>query len=788
MPAFRFGESLPTACGTTIPISTYKSGQNPPMETEDRFDTLLNNCQDVVLSHLRPLLDHMFENSDVALLRFAEKAESNQTQALFFDAMNEVRKKRPVIEQVFFSELKRSFSNFPVSPVETGASLATMDAGRLSLVDTKQVEESVATQNAVRKLNRSILEIVFALKQRLSIVNHGTVVREKQIPAGPAWLGAAFQKAVGELEFETRIRLVIIALFDKYVLDKAHGLFEEYNERLIQAGILPNLKYEVRKNPATDVTILNPGARNGEIPDPDFGNTQDAGHTPDEMDDDLFDRICGLLSVPQAEDSQAHGQTGTVSGNVTPIRFGASGPGPGAAMPGGGRPGNGAAAGKDTSVSVTRAQSGAASVSSTEFIANIEIDETLIDRLQDTLSRERQKIFGSLDRRKIPAADNNIIELVGMLFEFMLKEESLPNTGKALLSRLHTPLLKAAILDRTFFTTSDQPARKLLNNMISAGSRWIDEQQLERGIFPGMKETVDQVLNEFHDDPGVFVGIQSDFDARIDELQRRSSVIEQRTNEAASGQEKLLTARKHARKQIQEITTGQRIDASAEEFLSQIWSDKLTFIMLRNKNGAESEEWRNAVALADRIVTSTCLPPDEAILRQRLASLDTLQTTIRDASLNLQQANKEKLLGMLFSRQRAALEGVDTGSPDTPEAGEPVEQPEHAPAGQTLETAEIAAVLARLQAVDFGTWFEFSGADAPTQRVKLSWHSTVTEKFMFVDQLGAKVAIVPSRELAESMLKGHARILKNEHKPFVNRALAAIYRVLDQRSKTTANA
>lgn len=776
------------------------------METTVRFDKLLVSCRDMTLSHLRPLLDGMFENADVALLSFAEKAESNMTQSLFFDAMNEVRTKRPVVEQVFFRQLEHSFSNFPISaPEGTDNPTTTTGAGGLSLVDTAIMEESVAIRNAVHKLNRNILECMFALKQRLSILNNGNAVTENQIPGGPAWLGAAFQKAVDELELETRVRLVVIALFDKYVLEKLHGLFDEYNERLIQASILPNLKYEVLKNPAANVATLNPAETSIPAPEPDPEARQDGEDGSTVNSDDLFGRICGLLSVPHGVTSQA--PTGVAprtaaAGNITPLH---SDTNRAAAhnIPAGSAHGDSGTADRGRSVLVSSINSvqsqvhnSTAATSSTDFIANIEIDEKLIGHLQETLSREREKIFGALDRRKIPTVDNNVIELVGMLFEFMLKEENLPNIAKALLSRLHTPLLKAAVIDRKFFTDSNQAARKLLNDMIAAGKRWVDEQQLERGIFPAMKETVDRVLEDFHENTGVFVDILTDFDAHVDELKRRATVVEKRTNEAASGQEKLLAARQQAQQQIQDIVAGQKVDTSVEQFLSKIWSDRLTFIVLRNRQGTASEEWRDAVELARQMVESTRPPTDEEVRRTRQASLNDFQQTIREASYNLQQADKEKLLSTLFNRQQAALQSLANDEPPSPQASptefvesaESTPQSPSTPEDQTADYPEITAMIAKLRAVDFGTWFEFSQADTPAHRAKLSWHSTVTEKFMFVDQLGVKVAIIPSRELAVCMLSGNARILETEHKPFVNRALEAIHRVLEQRSKATANA
>ena len=47
-----------------------------------------------------------------------------------------------------------------------------------------------------------------------------------------------------------------------------------------------------------------------------------------------------------------------------------------------------------------------------------------------------------------------MIELVGMMFEYMLNDDEIPNVAKAELSRLHTPYLKVAIIDKPFLPTT----------------------------------------------------------------------------------------------------------------------------------------------------------------------------------------------------------------------------------------------------------------------------------------------------------------------------------------------
>ncbi len=779
------------------------------MAIAPQFEKLMAGCQEMEISHLRPLMDRMFENADVALLEFAEKAECNTAQSLFFEAMGEVRKKRNIIEQQFYTELKRGFSEFPSKP-EGQAEPAEDDIalGTLSLLDTDEVETSVATLNATGKLASRVMDQIFALKQRLSIVNGGDAIEEKQIPGGPAWLGCAFQHAVENLDLENRVRLVFITLFEKFVLNKVDALYEEYNKRLIEHGILQNLRYEVRKQPGgveiVETTASDESADEEESAGEDAEELQPAA----DLGDELFGRICELMIGRRARGTGPQGGPGyatSAAPGESPANYASDGgyaEGDGDRGPATGQVGANTAGGGGGTALVgqihklqSQIQSGTKTQSSSEFIENIQVDDNLINRLQYTLAEEREKIFKGVDRRKLPVADNNVIELVGMLFEYMLKEENLPNVVKALLSRLHTPLLKVAVVDRAFFTHSQHSARTLLNNMTSAGIRWVEENQIERGIFPKMKEIVDRVLLEFKENVEIFDVLLADFDKAVKALDQRAGLVEKRTAEAADGQEKLQAARHSAQQEVSARCQGKPVPEATQEFLQRIWADKLTFILLRSQEGKESADWRAAISLADLIVDSSLPPSTEEQRSRRQQTLAELQKKVREATQKLQQANKEKLVNGLFEAQEQALTTVvapaslekpqvqareeEQQKPDaeetTPAEGTPAEGTQ-AP----KVSPEQEAMLEKLKTIPFGTWFEFSETDKPKRQVKLSWRSTVTEKFMFVDQMGAKATIISMHDLADCMLNNTARIVDADKKPFVDRALNAIHRMLDR--------
>ena len=758
------------------------------MAIATQFEKLMAGCQELTLSHLRPLMDRMFENADVALLDFAEKAESNVAQSLFFEAMGEVRNKRTVIEKQCYLEIKRGFAEFPCKPeAQPEPADDDMTLGNLSLVDTEEVETSIAARNAAGKLASRIMDQIFALKQRLSIVNGGEAIEEDQIPGGPAWLGCAFQHAVEQLELENKVRILCIALFDKYVLSKVDTLFSEYNKRLIDQGILPNLRYEVRKQPGgveiVETNSSDPSAEEAAEAEAEAEDDTGDYQGPSEVGEDVFGRICELMIGRRGRTMSQPGG----GNNVTPIASGGSVAGGSASGNAGGASGSGMVSGPALATQINKLQSqiqsAAPTLSSSEFIENIEIDENLIGQLQITLAEEREKIFGAIDRRKIPVADTNVIELVGMLFEYMLKEENLPNVVKALLSRLHTPLLKVAVIDRNFFTHAQHSARGLLNNMTSAGIRWVEDDQIERGIFPKMKEIVDSILLEFKEDVGIFDTLLKDFDKAVKDLDHRASLVETRATEAADGQEKLQAARHRAQQEVRTRCEETPVPASTQEFLQRIWADKLTFILLRSPQGDESADWQAATALADRIIESSLPPVSQEQRSERQQSLADFQKELRDATQTMQQANKESLVGTLFDAQNQALDTVIPVSEDHAQPQQPVvaDEPVQKHTAQKASlSAEQKAMLETLKSVPFGTWFEFSDPDAPKRQAKLSWRSTVTEKFMFVDHMGVKAAIIPMHELADSMLNKSVCIVDNEKKPFVDRALKSIHRMLDR--------
>ena len=88
----------------------------------------------------------------------------------------------------------------------------------------------------------------------------------------------------------------------------------------------------------------------------------------------------------------------------------------------------------------------------------------------------RQSLFNLVNQNPQPQGigriDDDAINLVSMLFEFILDDRQLPTPMKALLARLQIPMLKVVVLDKSFFSRGGHSARRLLNELATAAIGW----------------------------------------------------------------------------------------------------------------------------------------------------------------------------------------------------------------------------------------------------------------------------------------------------------------------------
>jgi hypothetical protein len=573
-------------------------------------------------------------------------------------------------------------------------------------------------------------------------------------------------------------------------------LYEMLNQRLINPGILPNLKFTAQRSPSASppsrpadggATTAAAQAPTGTSPAATFAPPA-ASHvgTPQNAPAaaPIIQAPADLSAPPPQDPGQLFGGLAALLGERRQQDLDAP-------LPGGTR-----------SIAAFAPRTATSTYSAGELLEALtrlqqQSASTLTQRLQGpqpvedikvNLQQQLESLSSLPGQQKLADQEADVIDLVGMLFDFILDDDNLPHSCKTVLSHLHTPYLKVALQDKALFTQHHHPARRLLNTMAQAGVLYGGEGD-ERGLLAKIHWVVERVIHGFTGDLLLFDNLLEEFNEFTVTLKHKVELREKRAVEAAKGRDRLLGARQQAVAVIQEVLRERQLPSVIHNFLELTWADVLVFVLLRH--GERSAEWQRAGEVAEQLAWSGT--PLDADGRSRLQNVrvtlldelrkglellggyheDGIRRLLQDivACQHAVQAQQPQLAAQIKSQLQESPLGAMLG--EDAALAEPVKRE-----GQL--TARAQALLKELQQLEFGTWFEFvQGKDTLT--LKLSWFSPTTHNYMFVDHSGQRVAVKPIRQLANEMEQGLARIVAPERSaPLMDRALGAIYRVLQR--------
>ncbi|RDJ00155.1 DUF1631 domain-containing protein [Dyella solisilvae] len=742
--------------------------------SSERGGALLNNVRDIAGRRLQILINGMFEHVDDALFDLAEKAENNAAQMHYFDGMREVRKRRPMVERGFLSLVSRELSDFASKYRTTTSGVPLpIGTGELSLVADNELEESLAITSMIGKNETRLTRELFAVNQRLSVIYGGLQIEDSTNPVGPAALSQAFRQAMRELNAEMRVKLIIYKLFDRYVLASLDELYQEINAELARAGVLPQLRHEVARGG---------GAQRGA-----GAGAQDAGAAGAE----------GAEGGAFLQDDEGAASNELLQTLRTLFSARRTGPeGATVRLPAG-------------AVQLPSANEliGALSVLQSQAAINQHLPVHSGSSNALELAGEVQQLkehllaqIGSLRGEKpsqVSTIDEDTIDLVGMLFEFILEDRNLPTEMQVMLARLQIPYLKAAILDRKLFAHRQHPARRLLDNLADAAKGWSAESDRDHRLHDKIKSIVDRLLQDFDDDLSIFERLCVELQEFQDISRRRAELAEQRVAESTRGREKLEQARRRAAREILSRIDGKNLPPLIHGILSRAWANYLVLTILRQ--GEESSEFRDALRFAGDFIDSTkpARTLDERrALRQMLPGIErALRRGL--ANVAFQESDIDRLLAQLHTYYRhqlgeavpeAEVQAVEESrSLPIPESIQPIAEtqeeltrtePEVEPPLDTPESRLVAELKP-------GTWLEFMSEPETVERAKLSWISPMSGRYLFVNRRGLKVADYSPHELAGALAAGVARVLDST--ALFDRALDAIVGRLSQPATATSH-
>jgi len=236
--------------------------------------------------------------------------------------------------------------------------------------------------------------------------------------------------------------------------------------------------------------------------------------------------------------------------------------------------------------------------------------------------------------------DNRVtIGLIGQVFDFVQRETVLAQDMRAVLGRLHVPVLRAAMLDPNLLQDHAHPARSLLDRLGALAAAILPGAKGLQALHGEASRLVDQVRQKFEADTLVFANAERELDAIVDGMLLQFDplyVTLSKTVEAADANGAQSAA---MQKILQGLLGPLKLDPRLANFIDTVWVK----VMLRQGGGV-----MDATLLPELIWSAQAktAPADRSVL---MRALPDLVRRIREGIA---------LLGLAPEASKAALDEV----------------------------------------------------------------------------------------------------------------------------------
>lgn len=752
----------------------------------------------------------------------AEQARSNSIQVRWLETLRTVRRTRPDFVPRFLQGLEAQLVGVrDGGGTEAADATARRGLGELSLVDASEMDESTTLAEIGSRIEMRHSLPIYLLGQRFGVLAGRPAFDAESLPLGPQVLCRVLRSAAANLEISTEHRVLLYRLFERQLLIEYGRLLEVLNNHLIKNGVLPGLQYMPFRSPnqpppraAAPGEASDGGRTTGQQPvTPPAGRAPAAGAgrtTGSQPALPAAGRTTG--SMPAYRPSPGGAAPAAAEGEAPlpwllpgePTQWEAAGPSSApVALPefdqirdllasrrttltklSGGSVGLAPMPSGPVHLPAPQELQHALSLLQPSTATSVNMGGRIVPR---TVAHLKQDLLAQLKRSApagespmLPDEDNDTFDLVGMLFDELVKDVRPNSQASTLLTKLQVPLLRVALSDKRFFNDSHHPARQMLNAVAETGAYWLGDDDADGALVSKMQGLVDRTLRDFDGDMSLFESLLKDLSSHLQLIARKAEVAERRHVEAARGKERLAQARDRAADAVKQITEGSELPVFTRTLLNQAWTDVMALTSLRH--GEDSAAWQQHLETAKKL--AGLAKPGAAAANDTEAPV--LQKEVADS---LRQVGYHETESEAIAK-RLIAPTAEPAADDAASRTELLMRMKSASRLGTTEkpakpkpeqlTPEVLARVAQIKTLAFGTWFEFVvNAQGDRVRRRLSWFSPVSGTAMFVNHRGQKIGDTSIEHLAIQMANGQARLVEEEAKTsLIDRAWGAVMRTL----------
>ena len=717
-----------------------KSGQ----KKLSTFSSHLHQIHRIFVQSINPQLNNFFESLNDFFFDMAERADNNVLQNQYFAAIAETRKnKSALIHQfakninIIFQKFKnQDFIYFIANKQQTEETVKTM-----TLIKDDDLDQNLAINNVVAKIGQVYLKELHLLNQRFAELASLEQLNEQHNPIGPDVIVNAFSLSLKSLQSENTVKLMIIKLFEKNMIESLAPAYRMVNKYFQKQNILPDLKFSVK--PQTDQAINN-----------------SINYLAQKLsgEDENYKKIAQILNHDHEQVSQNNYSTENI------VQFSQL---------------------TDALGQISTELFSDKELASKDFISPLELKDELIGKLKSLKAMS--------ESQQLNQADEQTIDLIGELFQFLVDDRNLPETIQLVLSKLQLPYLQIALKDPSFFSDKQNNARQLLNIIAESSIGW-SPQTDEKSIFLNkVKEIVEFILQN-HEKNIHFEKLIVKFIQLDQKLKKRANIIEKRVSAKVSGRERLNVAKNNTAQFLKNNLKGKKLPTLVRELLLKPWANVLILSELRQQMSPQLLK-NNQSFVINLINAATPNSPKKvskthikSLCAQLSKGLKLVAFDIQNLQIRSKQLQQclEKINDIRVTNK--PIEYVDpkqilklsTEFNQESSIGKLIDSPDLSLKSPTNIPVIDDSFNEQSLNIKLGEWIQINTKDKP-QRVKLSWKSPISGKLLFVNSKGAKVIDIFPIELAEKLR--NKEFLTMQQVPLIDRAMSSIANKMKKKGK-----
>lgn len=740
---------------------------------------MLNNCRDLAMRRLSASLRDMLAEIEEDLFQMAETAYDREMQNLYLEVRGKAKEKWPNVEAAFSRNFVELFNRKMRGELGSAVQTMAVSSFELKLVEEDELAESIALQEIAGHLREKCEDELGLLGERVAVLLGRRELDDEENPISPQAVCSALKSACDEIEGSVKLKLILLRQIEQHVSKALHSVYADLNTEMVRWNVLPDLKRGYRRA-ENHPSAGKPAQKPAEAQTPPDGKPAP----------DLFSALRQLVQAQYAGavfggESPAGGQAGPFLTQV-----------PACPAPAADSFSNGFLE------SLTHLQRGDTRKSEqADGLPDLGVALGTMNVLHQIKASGLAQGIGQLDAITI--------DIVAMLFDFIFDDAKIPDPIKALVGRLQIPVLKVAMLDKSFFSSRTHPARRLLDGISHASIGWGQEVDQGDPLYKEISRIVERVQTEFERDVQIFTDLLGELEAFLAAREAQADAVAERSAE-------LIEQREND--EIAWVIAGEAVSrrlsadapAAVRQFLLNHWQQVLKELYLRH--GEEHRTFLDAIATMDSLVWSVA-PKTSSEERKKLVG--TLSGLLRSLNagldlIGLPHGQRNFFFDSLVSlhstavraglQANAAMETVDvTKAGGTDVTEQPVE-PSAAdrypvnPEGELFITRicqddvqleEVALIGVsptavsgndlyrdRVAALKRGDWVEFSQADGLPTRARLSWISPQRGVYLFTNPQSPRATSISPEALAHQFRNGMADIVADE--PLFERAVNGV--------------